>query len=1102
MSGNDERLSKEEHQRIFKEKVLPRSGLESFAPQEHPKGIILAGQPGAGKGGLKKAAQKEFGYDIFPVDPDEQREFHPGAKRWQQESPYGWSQKTNSDAGAWAGELRNAGVERRVNLLVDTTLGDAPSATRLIQGLQKAGYEVEIRAVAAHELESRVGIDRRFTSKVDAEGFGRDVPLTFHDKVSPDLPGNLDAVAADNPAVRVRLYDRDDSVNAVFDTRRDTGVLSEEFRTMRDARLQSPDTTQRMRMEAQEQADWHRTLPDNPRLTPALQREHLQFDKPTISTRDSDAWSTLDELVRPGASPARAPIPEPADPYPRLRGFNAGLAIEAAVTAYEWNDTRQRAQVFQNTLHNDTAAVDAVVRQGAQTAGMVAGTVAAGATATALNVGSGGTAALVVGEGYLFGKAAEHGVELWQKHRVYSVESEGVDWTFSGAQWIRKDLRADLVDDGRDLPQQQDFAALPDKARELSARASLIAVELALGAVLTPRAPFVQTAGDGSGPWTYRPDGGVWTREVVTAYDVNGIASAKDTVEAKGERAAQLSAQAMQVIDANLKAGPAEIAAHYETGYKAYGYAQTPDGAVSDAIAPALNADVLQASDGTHYRRDAQGAWAHEGDAATARYALELELTRDRLLPALQDHRQQLARMPDWQPPTPEQQDRAMLRQAYVHKGLDPTIQPEQFEASYLAVQRTREAAGVSAANTSLVLGQNPNGTFTLDSPIHHLREAADRKVGIVAITTPADIAVARSDVRGRAQDDTAPAQASPERTITQTTAEQRDIREQATREANRQGLSQDDVQQAAMAGAAMRGPSLGGPSTGNAARTAERDSGDASPQDRRERAQAVPEPSQLPPDFAPSQQGLRDLRDPQHEGNHALGEMQYRARLFGTQQHIPHGPHTERLGAEMLAFAVDNKLHYSDVRLVKDQDTGQVQLEHARYGHPTQRFPADLAAMSSQPIEAASQRINEAVSKHNTNAAPALERTHEQALGLGGYALNDKVMFGVVRAGTPGHISDDHAALAVRMAKEAGFDANNIARVSMVGDQIRLVKSGPDDNTVLVDVSKPAPPLQDSVNAVNTFNQQQAQVLAQQQDSLMQNPPTQGGPGRGPKML
>jgi hypothetical protein len=56
--------------------------------------------------------------------------------------------------------------------------------------------------------------------------------------------------------------------------------------------------------------------------------------------------------------------------------------------------------------------------------------------------------------------------------------------------------------------------------------------------------------------------------------------------------------------------------------------------------------------------------------------------------------------------------------------------------------------------------------------------------------------------------------------------------------------------------------------------------------------------------------------------------------------------------------------------------------------------------------------------------------------------------------------------------------NANTIARVSMVGDQIRVVRSGPDDKTVLIDVNQPAPPLQTSVNAVNTLNQQQAHVL------------------------
>ncbi len=353
---------------------------------------------------------------------------------------------------------------------------------------------------------------------------------------------------------------------------------------------------------------------------------------------------------------------------------------------------------------------------------------------------------------------------------------------------------------------------------------------------------------------------------------------------------------------------------------------------------------------------------------------------------------------------------------------------------------------------------------------------------------------------------------------------QQRDAREQAQREANRHGMSQDEVQQAvqgATATIAMRGSSSANAADGDVtlrqdeappARQTQplpqaetlppppmRDTREEDSPRERESAQRArtDAPAPLPPDFAPSQQGPRDLRDPQHEGNDALREMQHRAKVFETQQHIPHGPHTERLGASMLQFAVENGLHYSDVRLAKHQDTGQIQLEHARYGPPTQRFPADMAVMSSQSIETTSQRINATVSPHNASPAPALERTRQQAQGLSEYAFDDKVLFARIRGGTPGHISDDHVALATREAKENGISANTIAHLSMVGDQIRMVRSGPDDKTVLVDVSQPAPSLRASVDAVNTLNQQQAQALAQ-----AQNNPTQHDPGpKGPRL-
>lgn len=496
-------------------------------------------------------------------------------------------------------------------------------------------------------------------------------------------------------------------------------------------------------------------------------------DRPAVTVLENTdvRMSSPDEAVMGLGAAATEDAPRG---HPHVRALGAGLAFEAAVTAYEWNETRQRAQVFLETLDNEGAAFDAYARQGAQTAGTTVGTVAGGLTATALGAGSGGTFLLVAGDAYLFGKAADRLVDLWEQDRVRTQkDNDGVQWEFNGRQWLRGDLRADLADDGRDVAQAQSFAALPDKAHELSARASAVSVEQVLGRVPVPRDPFVQPAGGSpdSGRWEYAADRGVWEREVVTAYDTNDRPSAIERVQADPEMAARLNAQAMQVVEANLRTGPAAIAAQYEIGHKARGYERTVAGAQPPAVAKALDPDLLQASDGKHYRRDGLGTWMHEDVAAAPNRALELELGRERLLPALEQHRAQLAGMPTWQPPTPEQQDRDMLRHAYLDKGWNREALPEMFEASYLAVQRTRADTGVTATTTSLVLGQDANGQYSLDSPIHHLRRDADGVVRIAAVTTPEDIALAQADGRSRdrvedAQQQTSTEQALPEQTL------------------------------------------------------------------------------------------------------------------------------------------------------------------------------------------------------------------------------------------------------------------------------------------------------------------------------------------------
>ncbi len=315
-------------------------------------------------------------------------------------------------------------------------------------------------------------------------------------------------------------------------------------------------------------------------------------------------------------------------------------------------------------------------------------------------------------------------------------------WEYNQGRWQRDDLRADLVSDGIDAPRKHAFSAPSETARELSYLASVEAVQQAMGKTPEPRNPFVQSASDSDAyslrprDWAYQPDSGKWTREVVTALDHRELQSKAEYHHAKPERAAQLSAQAMQMIDNNVAQGPALIAAQYQIAHQRNGW--NSFGGEPAAVSTALNPELLQTSDGKHYQRDAQGQWMHEGVAASPHRALELELTHERLQPALQQHAQSLAQMPAWQALTQEQLDRESLSRLYADNHVVPSS--ERFEAAYAAVLQTREQHGLSPANSSLALTKDMNGHFTTDSAIQHLQYDSASVVRVAATTTREDI--------------------------------------------------------------------------------------------------------------------------------------------------------------------------------------------------------------------------------------------------------------------------------------------------------------------------------------------------------------------------
>lgn len=273
-------LSAVQHRSILEQNILrdPRF-LHATSGHHTPRAIILSGQPGAGKGGMTRAAEAELGHDAVVVDPDELRAKHPGFRSLAQLHPYTWADHTHPDASQWAKELRAEAIAQRKDLIIDGTL----PTTDVIRELKAQGYDVEVRAVAAHRFESELGVEQRFADGIDMNTHGRYVPEHTRKDAYEGLPRALDEVARET-GVPIQIYDREGRLRYDSRTRPGTSISwsylfsrlwrldfsslvlpflspGRALKIARNARL-----TQARLIDLQHAADaqrrWHRQLPD------------------------------------------------------------------------------------------------------------------------------------------------------------------------------------------------------------------------------------------------------------------------------------------------------------------------------------------------------------------------------------------------------------------------------------------------------------------------------------------------------------------------------------------------------------------------------------------------------------------------------------------------------------------------------------------------------------------------------------------------------------------------------------------------------------------------------------------------------------------------
>lgn len=252
-------LDKETFGEIFFGQIVLDSGIDVATSHSSPKAIILAAQPGAGKSILLGMTRADLNDDLVIIDPDRLQGYYPDVGELRSAAPYAWSANISRDVVGWAAALCEEAVQGKKNLIIDTTLSDGEGAAEQIRMLQANGYEVEMRVVAAHRLESELGVDRRFLSGFLRDGHGPHRREASHTQSYESMPGSLDRVLTQTK-ILIRIFSRDGM--RLYDSRTDSAMPGAALEHAREVRLKDSKLTKTLNEDLQIQQALHRDLPE------------------------------------------------------------------------------------------------------------------------------------------------------------------------------------------------------------------------------------------------------------------------------------------------------------------------------------------------------------------------------------------------------------------------------------------------------------------------------------------------------------------------------------------------------------------------------------------------------------------------------------------------------------------------------------------------------------------------------------------------------------------------------------------------------------------------------------------------------------------------
>lgn len=239
---------------IYKTRIAPRvfHGVEA---SPSPTLVLVAGEAGAGVAGVRDALKNEFGaHGAAVLNSDMMRASHPRYRALALADERSARTHTDPDAVAWMDRAVDDARRRRVNVAMQSTLRDPAHALDVVNDFKRAGYRVEIRALAVPERDTLRGQQHRDAALQARNEPGRPMDAADHRDNMRQLPDALRRLEVESTVDRVAILRRNGQV--LYDNQKIEGQW-----TMRppiaDRALQMERDRVRTREEMQQRAvEW------------------------------------------------------------------------------------------------------------------------------------------------------------------------------------------------------------------------------------------------------------------------------------------------------------------------------------------------------------------------------------------------------------------------------------------------------------------------------------------------------------------------------------------------------------------------------------------------------------------------------------------------------------------------------------------------------------------------------------------------------------------------------------------------------------------------------------------------------------------------------